>query len=252
MYRSLFSYYGGKSKLAHLYPPPRYGRIVEPFAGGASYSLMYCDREVYLYDVDRRVAAIWEFLLSPDASDWVDCIPDSVEVGDDVDEVLLRRCPEPPPGLVYLCRAEANHGTMGKKGNRRAVTWMGKKTWRNLKPKLRYWIPRVRHWKFELKSWEEVPTDTPATWFVDPPYQCCAGAEYLHSRVDYAALRDWCLQLPGQVVVCGSTEDSWLPFVPLAPKRGIVTRFQKFPSTEAVWVRDGPGGLDIPGPLWYK
>ncbi len=239
-FRAIFSYYGGKSKIAHLYPYPKYGRIVEPFAGGASYSALYYPWDVQLYDIDERVAAIWEFLLRPDALEWVEYIPDRVEVGDNIDDLLLERCPvDPPEGLIYLCRAEADVGTMGAKGDRKIVTWMGKKRWHLLKQKLYYWIPKIRHWKFEKRSWDEVPVDGPATWFIDPPYQSSSGRGYLHDKIDYLALREWCMRLPGQVIVCGSTDDSWLPFAPLTRKRGITTRFQKFSPMEGIWVRDG-------------
>ena len=32
----MFSYYGSKSKIAHLYPAPQYDRIIEPFAGSGT------------------------------------------------------------------------------------------------------------------------------------------------------------------------------------------------------------------------
>ena len=29
----MFSYYGSKSKIVHLYPTPKFDKIIEPFAG---------------------------------------------------------------------------------------------------------------------------------------------------------------------------------------------------------------------------
>jgi len=37
----MFAYFGNKTRIAHLYPPPAQGRVVEPFAGSARYALMY-------------------------------------------------------------------------------------------------------------------------------------------------------------------------------------------------------------------
>ncbi len=46
----MFSYYGSKSKVVDLYPSPKFGKIIEPFAGSARYSLKYFDRDVLLVD----------------------------------------------------------------------------------------------------------------------------------------------------------------------------------------------------------
>lgn len=48
----MFSYYGSKSKVVDLYPSPKFGKIIEPFAGSARYSLKYFDRDVLLVDKD--------------------------------------------------------------------------------------------------------------------------------------------------------------------------------------------------------
>lgn len=37
----MFSYYGSKSKIVDLYQPPKFDKIIEPFAGSARYSLKY-------------------------------------------------------------------------------------------------------------------------------------------------------------------------------------------------------------------
>ena len=37
----MFSFYGGKRRLARFYPPPQHDVVVEPFAGSASYSVTY-------------------------------------------------------------------------------------------------------------------------------------------------------------------------------------------------------------------
>src|SRR5450759_1854966 len=63
-FRPLIPYYGGKSKLSLLYSPPRYDRIVEPFAGGASYSLRHYDRDVWVNDLHGPTVAVWRFLTS--------------------------------------------------------------------------------------------------------------------------------------------------------------------------------------------
>jgi site-specific DNA-adenine methylase len=56
----VFSYYGSKTKLVHLYPPPKHDTIIEPFAGAAAYSLYgdHWQKQVILYDAYPKVAAV--------------------------------------------------------------------------------------------------------------------------------------------------------------------------------------------------
>lgn len=58
----MFSYYGSKSKIVHLYPKPRHSVIIEPFAGSARYALKYFDRDVILIDKYSVIIEIWKFL----------------------------------------------------------------------------------------------------------------------------------------------------------------------------------------------
>lgn len=60
----MWSYYGNKSKLVNKYPPPRYDRIIEPFAGTARYALKYgADRDVTLVDAYDVIVKIWRYLI---------------------------------------------------------------------------------------------------------------------------------------------------------------------------------------------
>lgn len=62
-------------------------------------------------------------------------------------------------------------------------------------------------------DYRECPVTGQATWFVDPPYQV-AGVRYRYNstRIDFAALGDWCRSLDGQVIVCENDGADWLPF----------------------------------------
>jgi len=231
MYRCLFSYFGGKSKVAHHYPPPQHPLIIEPFAGAASYSLRYCDRDVSLTDADSRIASVWEFLLSDDAIDWVDLIPREVSKGDNVENMLPTGCPS---GLLEILRSEANHGTQGAKGVHKLVTSISQKSWHRIVPRLKYWIPKIRHWQFEMKDYRDFP-DVTATWFIDPPYTV-AGSRYRHAIQDYGELGEWCLSRKGQVIVCEGGGADWLPFVPLCESHPVFSRGRSR-SIELVWYK---------------
>lgn len=78
--------YGGKRSIAHLYPAPRYRTIIEPFAGGAGYSLEYPDRHVTLWDLDERVVGVWDYLIHASEQDLLS-IPADCK---DVDELPAR------------------------------------------------------------------------------------------------------------------------------------------------------------------
>lgn len=65
----MWSYYGAKTNLVHLYPKPKYDRIIEPFAGTARYSLKYWDREILLIDKYPVIIKIWKWLQSCSPND---------------------------------------------------------------------------------------------------------------------------------------------------------------------------------------
>ena len=103
---------------------------------------------------------------------------------------------------------------------------------------------KIRHWKIELGTYENIPNQT-ATWFIDPPYQNVGKAGYnVNERgkaIDFPALGEWCKQREGQAIVCEVTTADWLPFEPLKEQHG-----QKLTSTEAVWCNDGWSPSKVP------
>ncbi len=229
-YRCMFSFYGSKSRIAHRYPVPVEDKIIEPFAGGATYSLRYSEKEVILCEKSRRVSAIWAFLLSPDVARWVSMIPMQVEKGSIVDNLI----PDAPIGLVELLRAEANQGTQGARGVHKQVTMLGEKCWPRLVPRLRYWVPRIQHWKLIIGDYHAIG-DTEATWFIDPPYNNPAGRRYQECNLDYSELAAWCRSREGQVIVCENLGADWLPFTPLVERQGIRSRYQKSKAMEVIY-----------------
>lgn len=237
MFKCAFTYYGGKSRLAHLYPSPEFRQVIEPFCGGASYSLRYADHDVWINDLDDRVIAIWRFLVEhPDAERWVDELPDVVVKGAHASGVVPDGA---PTGLLWLARSEANQGTMGAKGTNDMITSLGVRCWPRLKPRLKFWIPRIRHWRVTRVPAEDIP-NIEATWFIDPPYSNAAGTRYIHGLPpdSFDALGRWCRERRGQAIVCANAGETWLPFEPLTEsRRGVRSRYQKSETGEALWTR---------------
>lgn len=232
-YKTAFTFYGSKSKIAHLYPEPTEALIIEPFAGAATYSLRYHTKNVHINEKDSRTFYIWDFLINnPDALDWVKQIPDHVEKGTIVDDLLPKDAPE---GLLWLYRSEANQGTLGAKGTHRQATSMCVKRWAVLKSRTLFWLPRIKHWTISNYDAFDLP-NCHATWFIDPPYNNAAGNRYLHTGIDYAKLAEFCKSRSGQVIVCENMGANWLPFKELTRKRlGVHSRYQKANIGEAIW-----------------
>jgi hypothetical protein len=234
--KSAFSYYGGKSKLAHRYPAPTEDLIIEPFAGAASYALLHgAERDVWINDLDPITYSIWQFLTSDDALDWVkQYVPVTVALGARVSEMLPA---DAPAGMHALLRAEANHGTQGSRGVRDVVTGLGQKGWTRLHDRMDWVIPRVAHWHVTNTDYAEI-LDMTATWFIDPPYDNAAGLAYRTPFVSFDALADWTVNRSGQVIVCENAGATWLPFEPLTNTRlGVKSRYQTSNVGEVIWHR---------------
>lgn len=250
--RSPFSYYGSKSKIAHLYPPPEHSLIVEPFAGSAAYGWLHRrdslgnKLDVWLNDLDSKTFSIWKFLTSPDACAIVEeLVPDTVEPGMKVDEFI----PAEQPGLIEICRAEANQGTQGAKGAHNQITSMGARCWK-VKRKLLEVIPEVSEWKITNVDYRQL-ANVPATWFIDPPYSNSAGKRYRvgSDLIDYEELGWWCLNRRGLKIVCEGAGAEWLPFQSFDhPRVQIRSRYQKSNAKEIVWIHESTqisAGTDI-------
>lgn len=242
-YSSLFSYYGGKSKLAEYYPAPIGDLVIEPFCGGASYSLLHCERQVIINDKDDVTASIWRFLLRPDSLALVQQhVPETVVAGTKVSDWFDRSINE---GLYHLLRASASQGCMGERGTRTVVTPWAARDWHQELPCLRYWIPKIAHWQLLLGDYSDIPNQS-ATWFIDPPYNNVAGSTYRTNDVNFQHLAQWSRERLGQVIVCENKGADWLPFKPLRQRTGSFSgrdAVTKADGGEVVWIHGDEGLL---------
>lgn len=222
--RTMFNYYGGKWRAAKRYPAPQHASIIEPFAGGAGYSLRYYDRDVRLFDKDPVVAGVWEYLVKATRSE-VERLP-LIRPGQDVREL---KCSTSAQDLIGFWLSK------GSTHPKRTLSG-----WSKTHPE-QYWSEKIRsriagqcdmisHWKVQCCSYRDIPNMT-GTWYIDPPYQG-AGKYYRHSQIDYEDLAAWCQSRQGQVMVCENQGADWLPFRPFSSiksRRGL--------SREALWVK---------------
>jgi hypothetical protein len=232
-------YYGSKWRLAPKYPPPRHDTIVEPFAGGAGYSLLHYRKNVRLYDKSPYVVAIWKFLIGASRQDILD-LP-IVEPGEKVSEMGL------PLGAEYLIRSCLDTYKGGKSAADNRVGW-SLKTWPN-NVRVSHWGERCRqriadhveylsHWTCEqIDDFADIP-DHEATWHIDPPYQNM-GKHYKYSAnaIDFDRLGDWCKSRSGQVMVCENAGAEWLPFRYHCEQVSNISDLGKR-STEVIWTNE--------------
>jgi site-specific DNA-adenine methylase len=222
----MFAYYGSKRRLAPKYPQPRHDLIIEPFAGSAQYSLLHFWKDVILIEKYDKVVAVWKYLQQASREDILG-LPDLRE-GDSVHDFDLS---DVEKWLI---------GFQIQGGNSQPRIKVSDETfnrWRTNKQRIANDLHKIRHWEIRHADYQSVrDVTTPATWFIDPPYQY-GGSEYPHSvkQIDLLWLRSFCLSRTGQTIVCENDKANWLPFEPLAFHRG-----KNFNTHEVVWLSGAP------------
>jgi hypothetical protein len=203
-----FTFFGGRWRIAPLYPKPKHNIIVEPFAGSAGYSMRYPDRQVVLVERDPVIAATWRYLIEVSESEIL-ALPE-IRAGECVDD--LQCCQEAKYLIGWWCgRGRAQPGkSLGGWGR---DPQYANRFWGDVvKDRIARQVQYIKHWTVIEDSYENIPTFE-ATWFVDPPY-LKTGHAYRCNGVNYLSLVDWIVQLTGQVIVCEGKEADWLPFEP--------------------------------------
>lgn len=213
----MFSYYGSKSKIINYYPPPRYDKIIEPFAGSARYALKYFDRDVLLVDKYPVIIKIWQWLQQCSKKDILD-LP-VLKEGQTVNNFDL--CDE----AKWLIGFSINSASASPKLSPQLFNG-----WARNKKQIAESLFKIRHWKLRVDNYLNLENEK-ATWFIDPPYQF--GGEYYIMRndfIDFNELGEWCMNRSGQSIVCENSKADWLPFYPLKKLSG-----QKHTTQEVIW-----------------
>jgi site-specific DNA-adenine methylase len=216
----MFSYYGSKSKIVDYYPPPKYGKIIEPFAGSARYSLKYWDRDVLLVDKYEVIVSIWQWLQKCSPKDILG-LP-KIKKGDRVSQYNLSK---EESLFLGFCVVSAAARPQDK-----PATFEGIPLNRNCLENTAKNLHKIKHWKIAKGSYEDLE-NTEATWFIDPPYQF-GGEHYKHGikELNFINLAQWCKIRNGQVIVCENTKATWMDFKPMISMDGSL-----YKTTEAIW-----------------
>ena len=224
--RPFFNFYGGKWRSAPRYPPPKYSRIIEPFAGSAGYSVRHHLRSITLYDADPIIFGIWNYIIKSSPKDLLR-LPIDVSHVDD-----LSVCQE----AKWLIGFWLNKGSSPSKSpsawmrqGKHNTSFWGKEIRERIATQSEY----IRHWTVINKSYEYCG-NIAATWFIDPPYEK-SGRLYRYWQVDRDNLSIWARTRRGQVIVCEQAGATWLPFKPFGKIKSLSGPRGKGYSKEMIW-----------------
>lgn len=222
----MWSYYGAKTNVVQHYPPPKYDKIIEPFAGTARYALRYFDKEVLLVDKYEVIIKIWKWLQLCSPSDILS-LP-RMKQGDHVDNFKFD-CQEAKDlmgfCIGFMTESPRKTGTIRLSQRPNTINYTLNRIAKNLY--------KIKHWDIVHGSYIDI-LNQEATWFVDPPYQFGGHVYKENSKnIIFSDLSDWCKAREGQTIVCETTKADWMNFKPLTTHK---TRmgFQK----EAIWTNE--------------
>jgi len=207
----MWSYYGAKTNIVKYYPPPKYDKIIEPFAGTARYALKYFDHDVLLVDKYDVIIKIWKWLQKCSPNDIL-TLPRFFKKGQSIDEFKFD-CEEAKYLIGFLLGYSTNKPrkivTIKLEQRPNFINYSLKRIASN--------IFKIRHWKIELGTYEKI-SNQKATWFIDPPY-LNGGNSYVENYINFNQLSIWCQNREGQIIVCESGSADWLPFKPFVKQK---------------------------------
>lgn len=218
--RPFFRHYGGKWLLSGRLPAPQLPTIIEPFAGGAGYSVRYgADREVLLVDTDPQVCALWRWLIEVPPSDLrrlpVDPIHDGADIRDleltDVERTLIQRWLTPQGSNTNWKMPPTARAWVKQKPG---ASWS-----EQIRDRLAVQVDHIRGWRVLEGSYTEAP-DVEGEWIIDPPYRGNVHglSAYGHESLDYNHLAAWSWSRRGRVTVHEQEGAGWLPFAPFVAR----------------------------------
>lgn len=213
-----FSYFGSKYRLAKLYSPPRYKKIIEPFAGSAGYSLLYPHLDIQLYESYEPLVELWSYLIKVKEKEILSLPVGPFDKNNPVDNQNIAA--EAKLLIGFWLTESQTSSSRYPLSKSRGGNWTERK--KNL---LAQQVQYIRHWKVDKKSYERIDNEA-ATWFVDPPYQQ-AGKRYRHSKIDFELLGKWSENRLGQVIVCEQQGAIWMDFKPLIFTRNASNKLYK-------------------------
>ncbi len=208
----LFKWFGSKWLSSKTLPPPKHS-VIEPFAGGAGYSLRHAAwKSALIAESNPLVFRLWQWLVRDASWSAIREIPLGVKEGTDIRTLGL--CPGQELLLKHWQRTNnvGNCWTISPWGNKPGQ-WTA-----NTRARVAEEFHAVRQWQVLSSAWSCLDTyhEFQRTWFIDPPYQF--NYQYGNNAIDYRKLAARVGTLQGQIIVCEAvcpkTQNvpEWLPF----------------------------------------
>lgn len=233
MLKPMIPYFGGKWRAAKKYGRPNLKLVVEPFAGGAGYSLYHEPSRVILVEKNEVVAGIWNYLINVSPSE-IRALPVEFETVAELKISLEARAligfwsngVTARPYNRRFKRAQQYH----EQGKNPGSLWSNE-----TRERIALQVDRIRHWEIICGPYESAP-DVSAHWFIDPPYSV-AGSRYPERITDYSCLAAWCNSRQGFVQVCENAGADWLPFTVFERRAANAGSGRTKPSIEMIYQR---------------
>jgi site-specific DNA-adenine methylase len=221
----MWSYYGAKTNIVDSYPKPKFGKVIEPFAGSARYALKHFDNDVLLVDKYEVIVKIWQWLQKCSPADILG-LPRKLNKGQTLNDFTFD-CEEAKMLMGFLIKKGVERPAI------KPTDWVTiqRPNFTNYSlQRISKELWKIKHWKVEHGDYRDIPNQN-ATWFIDPPYEFGGHSYVMNNRkIDFLELAEWCKSRTGQVIVCENTKASWLPFKPVMKQKGTAAT-----TTEAIW-----------------
>jgi site-specific DNA-adenine methylase len=188
----MFKWFGSKWMSSRLLPPPKHPTIIEPYAGGAGYSLRHSSKQVILWDDDPNLQVLWQWLIQAKESD-IREIPINIPEGTDIRTLGLS------VGQAMLMKHWQRTNSCGDTWTTSPWGSLPGQWTANTRARVASEVGSISHWKFQKPDW-----NTPATFFLDPPYLYnyryrTGFPDFNHSKL---ALTVRTMPATSQVIVC--------------------------------------------------
>jgi len=206
-----FGYYGGKWKLAKRYGPPQRPHVIEPFAGGAGYSVYWEPKKVTLIELDPVVYGVWKFLQRVSPAE-VMRLPANVL---HIDELPSRVCQEARWLIGFWFNSWLAKPAVARSNWAQTPITAARYWSETIKLRIASQVDGIRHWNIIHGNYEDAP-NIDAHWHIDPPYDNRAGRSYAYNNIDRGLLAQWCQNRWGWVQVCENDGATGLPFKPFS------------------------------------
>lgn len=227
--KPMISYFGGKWRLSGKMDPPVFDTVIEPFAGGAGYSLRHEPKRVILVEKNPIVAGIWRFLIRSFPEDILK-IPLEFNSVDDLDI-----CDDAKHFIGFLIAKGGSSPRKTRSPWARNPEYMHWSCFWSEAGRLRIaqQVNKIKHWEIIEGDYTEAP-DIEANWVIDPPYKE-KGHKYPTHSLDYKQLSEWCKSRTGCVFVHEMAGADWLPFKPFHTIHTMEGKNQTGICEEVLW-----------------